>query len=355
MATVSHTTPQIAHYMELLARARPRSVRLRTVRESAIMTGLIACGAFTLAITVSIVILLGAEAFNFFAEPHPTAQNEMMDVSVVEFLTGLRWSPLLGETKHFGVWPLILGTLKITCVAMAVALPLGLIIAIWLSEYAPARLRTMIKPTLEVLAGIPTVVFGYFALTLITPFLQLPFGDDTTGGFWQSLRPDNYNGLAAGLAVGIMALPIVCSLAEDALRAVPNALREASYGVGANRFETSIKVVVPAALSGIVAASLLAFARAIGETMIVALAAGASPVQILDPATGQFDAAATASLSAPVQPMTGYMVQIFLGDAPHGTVEYYSSYAVAATLFCMTFALTALGGVVRRRFRQVYH
>jgi phosphate transport system permease protein len=356
MATVAEnpSTPRLS-YRELLSNAPERSIGLRKLREGIVMSMLVGSGIFTLAITVAIVVLLGLEAYSFFASPHPTAQNEMMDVSVWEFLTGMRWSPLLGEEKHFGVWPLVIGTFKITAIAMMLALPLGLIIAIWLSEYAHPKVRAVIKPVLEVLAGVPTVVFGYFALTLITPVLQWPFGTESSGSFWQSLRPDSYNGLAAGLAVGIMALPTVCSLAEDALRAVPNSLREAAYGVGANRFEASIKVITPAALSGIIAAFLLAFARAIGETMIVALAAGSSPVQIINPTTGNFDPAATLSVSQSVQPMTGYMVQIFLGDAPHGTVEYYSSYAVAATLFCLTFALTVVGGIVRRRFRQVYN
>ncbi len=345
--------PPLVNYTRILADAKPRSVLARQVREWLIMAGLVGAGLFTLVITVSIVVLLGIEAYHFFSEPHPTAQNQMVEVSIGEFLTGLRWSPLLGETKHFGIWPLIAGTLKITLIAMLVALPVGLIIAIWLSEYAPSRVRKIVKPLLEILAGIPTVVFGYFALTFITPLLQAPFGEDAVG-WWAALRPDSYNGLSAGLAVGIMAIPTVCSLSEDALRAVPRSLREAALAVGATRFEAALKVVTPAALSGIVAAFLLAFARAIGETMIVALAAGSSTVRLVD-GDGNFDAGSTLSVTEPVQPMTGYMVQIFLGDAPHGTAEYYSSYAVAATLFFMTLGLTVVGGIVRRRFRQEYN
>lgn len=213
---------------------------------------------------------------------------------------------------------------------MAVALPLGLITAIYLSEYAPARVRDVLKPVLEVLAGIPTVVFGFFALTVITPGLQW-FHD----GFGV------YNATSAGLAVGIMCLPIVCSLTEDALRAVPRNLREAAYGLGATRFEVSLKVVVPAALSGIIAAFLLAIARAVGETMIVALAAGSTPMLTADP-------------REEIQPMTGYMVQIFLGDTSNFDIEYLSSYAVGSTLFIMTLILTLIGNYVRVKYRQAY-
>lgn len=300
---------------------RPRSKALRKVREACIMTALIACGIFSIATTLSIIMVLGIETLHFF---------RLDEVSFWEFIIGTQWNPLLGAEKHFGVWPLICGTMLVTAVAMVVALPLGLITAIWLSEYARPGVRAVIKPVLEVLAGIPTVVFGFFALTVITPGLR-----------WLHDGFDVYNATSAGLAVAVMCLPIVTSLSEDALRAVPRSLREGAYGLGATRFEVSIKVVTPAALSGIVAAFLLAIARAVGETMIVSLAAGNAPSMGLDP-------------RKQVQTMTGYMVQIFLGDASNFGPEYYSSYAVAATLFLMTFLLTVIGHRIRVRYRQVY-
>jgi phosphate transport system permease protein len=300
---------------------RPRSVLVRTVRENLIMVGLVFCGLFSVLTTVTIICVLAKESIAFFG---------LDEVSFWEFVSGTEWNPLLGAEKHFGIWPLISGTLLVTGVAMSVAMPLGLISAIYLSEYAPSKVRAVIKPVLEVLAGIPTVVFGFFALTVITPSLQ-----------WLHDGFNVYNAASAGLAVGIMCLPIICSLSEDALQAVPQSLREAAYGMGATRFEVSTRVVVPAALSGVIAAFLLAIARAIGETMIVALAAGASPKLTVDP-------------RGEVQPMTGYMVQIFLGDASNFGPEYLSSYAVAATLFCMTLLLTLIGHKIRTRFRQVY-
>ncbi len=304
-----------------LPQGKPKSKALRRVRESCIMAGLIGCGVFSIATTATIIVILAVEAFRFF---------RLDEVSFWEFISGTKWSPLLGAEKHFGIWPLISGTLLVTLVAMSVALPLGLITAIWLSEYAKPKVRAVIKPVLEVLAGIPTVVFGFFALTVITPGLR-----------WIHEGFGVYNAASAGLAVAVMCLPIVTSLSEDALRAVPRSLREGAFGLGATRFEVAVRVVTPAALSGIVAAFLLAIARAVGETMIVALAAGASPSLTMDP-------------RSEVQPMTGYMVQIFLGDASNFGPEYYSSYAVAATLFLMTLLLTLIGHRVRVRYRQVY-
>lgn len=305
-----------------------RSRSLRRLREAGVYAFLGLCGLFSLCTTVSIVVVLFVETAKFFQLP---------SVSFVEFITGLRWSPLLGEEKHFGIWPLLAGTAMISIIAMGLALPLGIITAIYLSEYAPARVRNVLKPVLEIIAGIPTVVLGFFALTVITPGLQMLYS-----GF------GTYNAMSAGLAVGILSLPIVCSLSEDALRAVPMSLRHASYGLGATRFETSVRVVFPAALSGIVAAFLLAIARAIGETMVVALAAGSSPLQIHEKWTNALDVTGT------TQPMTGYMVQIFLGDVSNYGVEYYSSYAVAFTLFFCTLVLTVVGHRVRVRYRQVY-
>lgn len=252
------------------------------------------------------------------------------EVTLSEFFFTGTWSPLLGTEKHFGIWPLVSGTLMVTVVAMVFAIPLGLVTAIFLSEYAPRPLRAMLKPLLEVLAGIPTVVYGFFALTVITPFLQ---------SFINGI--DVYNVLSAGVAVGIMCLPIVTSISEDSLQAVPRSLREGAYATGATRFDVSLKVVTPAALSGIVASALLSIARAVGETMIVTLAAGNLARLVLDP-RGQG------------QTMTAYMVQIFLGDTSNFGVEYYSSYAVAAMLFVMTLLVTIIGHLIRLRFREEY-
>ncbi|MEC8560325.1 MAG: phosphate ABC transporter permease subunit PstC, partial [Planctomycetota bacterium] len=262
------------------------------------------------------------------------------EVGFGEFITGTEWNPLLGEEKQFGIWPLITGTLLITAIAAVFALPIGLVTAIFLSEYAPMRVRNVVKPILEILAGVPTVVFGFFALTVLTP------GLNWLGGVYNSLLEgtlafDTYNAMAAGLAVGIMILPIVTSLAEDALRSVPKALRDGAFALGATRFDVSTRVVVPAALSGIMASFLLAITRAVGETMIVALAAGGLAQMAYDP-------------TGPAQTMTAYMVQIFLGDAPATGVEYKSSYAVAAVLFLMTLVLTIAGNLILNRFREEY-
>jgi phosphate transport system permease protein len=262
------------------------------------------------------------------------------EVTPLEFLTETRWSPLLGEEKHFGIWPLITGTLLITLIAAIFALPIGLVTAIFLSEYAPSWLRSFLKPILEILAGIPTVVYGFFALTVLTPGLNWlgQFYNNLVNG---TLIFDTYNAMAAGLAVGIMILPIVSSLAEDALRAVPRSLRDGAYALGSTRFDVSVRVVVPAALSGIMASFLLAITRAVGETMIVALAAGGLAQMAYDP-------------TGPAQTMTAYMVQIFLGDAPATGVEYKSSYAIAAVLFIMTLILTVAGNMILRKFQEEY-
>jgi phosphate transport system permease protein len=293
-----------------------------------VFAGLVACGVFSLCTTAMIVSTLAIESYQFFRMP---------EASVWEFFTDLRWQPLLGAQKHFGIWPLVGGTVMISLVAMVFALPLGLITAIYLSEYAHPTVRAILKPVLEVIAGIPTVVFGFFALTVITPGLQW-----LHGGF------DVYNVMSAGIAVGIMCLPIVTSLSEDALRAVPRSLREGAYGLGATRFEVSVHVVTPAALSGIIAAFLLAIARAVGETMIVALAAGSTPMPLAD------NPAAALDPRNPAQTMTGYMVMIFLGDVSNFGPEYYSSYAVAGMLFMMTLMLTLIGHGIRVKFRQAY-
>jgi len=251
------------------------------------------------------------------------------EVTLLAFLTGTRWAPHSGS---FGVLPLVNATLMTTAIAMLVALPLGLSVAIFLSEYATRRARGAIKPVLEVLAGVPTVVYGYFALTYMTPVLRSIFGE----GIVQI-----YNTASAGLVMGILILPLVSSMSEDALSAVPRSLRDAAYGLGATRWETATKVVVPAALSGITAAFIIGISRAIGETMIVAIAAGAGPAFTFNP----FEAAET---------MTGHIVRISGGDLSYDSVDYNSIFAIGLLLFLMTFSLNLISQRVVRRFREVY-
>ncbi|MYD08562.1 MAG: phosphate ABC transporter permease subunit PstC [Chloroflexi bacterium] len=249
--------------------------------------------------------------------------------TLVEFFSNTNWIPAIGE---FGVLPLINATLMTSAIAMLVALPLGLGAAIYLSEYASDRVRATLKPVLEILAGIPTVVYGYFALTFMTPLLRAIFGADVV---------NIYNTGSAGIVVGILITPLVSSMSEDALRAVPNALREASYGLGATKLETVLKVVAPAALSGILAAFIVAASRAIGETMIVAIAAGAGPNLSFSP----FDSAET---------MTGHIARISGGDLSYDSIDYNSIFAIGLTLFVMTFILNALSRVVITRYREAY-
>lgn len=281
------------------------------------------CALVSIATTAGIIIMLVYESAGFFL-------NEQIEVG--RFFTDTKWT--VGQTQgelSYGIWPLVSGTFRITGIAMLISLPIGLITAVYLSEYASQRTRSILKPTLEILAGIPTVVLGFFAVKFITPWLLAPLGDFKT-----------FNAGAAGIAVGILCLPLVTSLAEDALRAVPVSLREGSYGLGATKLETTIKVVIPAALSGIISAFLLALARAVGETMVVALAAGSSPTLTLDP-------------RQPSQTMTGFIVETFKSEAvTPGTVNYYSIYAVAAVLFLLTFTITLIGQIIRLRYREVY-
>ena len=276
------------------------------------------CGLVSVLTTVGIVAVLVTESVGFFRE-----------VPIMEFLTGTRWSPLFAD-QHFGILPLLNGTLLIAFGAMVIALPVGLTSAIYLSEYASQGVRGVIKPVLEVLAGIPTVVYGYFALTFVTPIIRGIFPG--TGIF---------NAASGAIVVGIMIVPMVASLSEDALNAVPQALREAAYGLGATKFEVSTKVVVPAALSGVVASFILAISRAIGETMAVTLAAGATPKMTL-------------SFLESIQTMTAYIVQISLGETPHGTLEYSTIFAVGLVLFLITLGMNLLSQRVTRRFREVY-
>ena len=297
-------------------RGRRRS--RRRLGEAAIHGILLLCGLISLGTTVGIIVILSTETVNFFRE-----------VSVIEFFTDTRWTPLF-LPQHFGILPLVAGTLLVTAGACLLALPVGLSTAIYLSEYAPDRIRRLLKPFLEILAGIPTVVYGYFALTFITPILRF---------FYPGAEV--FNAASASIVMGIMIIPMVSSLSEDAMVAVPRSLREASYALGATRFETAVRVVVPAALSGIVASFILGVSRAIGETMIVTLAAGSTPNLTGNPFEG-------------IQTMTAYIVQVSLGDTPQGSIEYRTIFAVAMTLFLMTFAMTLLANLVVRRYRGVY-
>ncbi|MCZ6539164.1 MAG: phosphate ABC transporter permease subunit PstC [Chloroflexi bacterium] len=289
--------------------------------EQALVTWLLRAAALiSILTTVGIVIVLVTQSVGFFAE-----------VSVWDFLTGTEWTPLLKPQK-FGVLSLVGGTLLVAGIAGIVSLTLGLGAAIFLSEYAPEKLRRVLKPVLEVLAGIPTVVYGYFALTFITPILQGIFGAD---------RVIVFNALSAGLVMGLMIMPMVSTLSEDAMVAVPRSLRDAAYALGATRFEVATRVVIPAALSGIVASFILAVSRAIGETMIVKIAAGATPNLTLNPLES-------------VQAMTAYIVQVSLGETPQGSLEYKTIFAVGLLLFAMTLAMNIVGRWVISRFRQQY-
>jgi phosphate transport system permease protein len=290
----------------------------RRILEFVIERALLACAALSVLITVGIIGVLIVETVAFLRE-----------VPVIEFLTGTEWTPLFSE-KHFGVLPLVAGTSLVSLIAMVVALPAGLLSAIYLSEYAPRRIRRVVKPLLEILAGVPTVVYGYFALLFVTPILQqfIP----TLSGF---------NALGPGIVMGIMILPLVSSLSEDALHAVPNGLREGAFALGSTRMQTTLRVVVPAAFSGISASFILAVSRAIGETMIVAVAAGQQP-------------RLTANPLVPIETMTAYIVQVSLGDTPAGTLEYRTIFAVGMLLFLMTFVLNIASDRLRRRFREEY-
>jgi len=289
-------------------------------RETIIQGFLFFCGAFSILTTTGIVFELGKEAWLFFKSPQ---------VSLVDFFTGTKWQPQIG---NFGILPLLNATLYTTVIAMFIAIPLGLCIAIYLSEYASKKSHQMLKPILEVLAGIPTVVYGYFALTFMTPLLRLIFGSEVV---------EIYNTTSAGLVMGILILPLVSSMSEDALSAVPRSLREAAYGLGATRLEVAVKIVLPAAVSGIAAAIIVAISRAVGETMIVALAAGAGPNFTFNP----FKAAET---------MTGHIVRISGGDLSYDSIDYNSIFAIALILFFITLGLNIISQRIVRRFREVY-
>lgn len=288
--------------------------------EELIRAFLFVCGALSIFTTIGIIVVLGRESLLFF-------QSGL--VTLGEFFGSTKWQPQAGE---FGILPLLNATLMTSAAAMLIALPLGLGAAVYLSEYAPVKVRSTLKPILELLAGIPTVVYGYFALTFMTPLLRALLGENTV---------QIYNTASAGLVMGIMILPTISSMSEDALSAVPRALREASYGLGATRFETIIKVVLPAALSGIIASFILGVSRAVGETMIVALAAGAGPNFTFNP----FAAAET---------MTGHIARISGGDLSYNSIDYNSLFAIGLALFVMTLALNLISRAVTQRFREVY-
>jgi phosphate transport system permease protein len=288
--------------------------------EAIIQALLFGCGVLSILTTIGIVVVLSFESFRFFRLP---------EVSLVEYLTNTMWQPRIGE---FGVLPLLNATIMVSTIAMCVALPLGLAVAIFLSEYASPRLRGTVKPILEMLAGIPTVVYGFFARTFVTPILRRIFGEDVV---------EIYNTLSAGLVIGILIIPLVASMTGDALSAVPRSLREASYGLGATRLETALRIVVPAALSGISAAFIVAMSRAVGETMVVAIAAGAGPKLTWNPLVG-------------AETLTGHIARISGGDLSYDSIDYQSIFSLALVLFIMTLTLNIISRRVMRRFRQVY-
>lgn len=287
--------------------------------ERAIEFGLRVAAAVGIVTTVGIIAVLAVEALLFFAE-----------VSPVDFFTGTRWSASI-KPFAFGVIPLVVSTLMIALIALAIAVPIGILAAVWMSEFASMRARNIVKPILEILAGIPTIVYGFFAITVITPLLKA------------TILPElgTFSALSAGIVVGILILPVIASLTEDALRAVPRGLREGSYAMGATRWETVRRVLLPAALSGIAAAVILAMSRAIGETMAVVLAAGTNPQLTIDPTES-------------VQTMTAFIVQISLGDTPADSLQFKALFAVGATLFAMTFALNMISTWIVSKYRNEY-
>jgi phosphate transport system permease protein len=294
-------------------------------RELLIQYSLVACALLSIATTAFIIYILLVETWAFFQQ-----------VSLAQFLFDTRWAPQYPGNRRFGIWPLIAGTFMVAGIALSIGIPVGLGSAIYLSEYAQPRFRNMIKPVLEILAGIPTVVFGYFGLVIITPYLIKPLAKALLG-----MDVDTMNALSAGIVVGIMIIPTISSLSEDVLRSVPRGLREAAYALGSTRFDVSVRVVVPAALSGILASFLLAMARAVGETMAVVIAGGQNP-------------RLTANPFKQIESMTAYIVNISLGEAAAGSIEELSLYAVAMTLFLITLSTNIAAQFILRRFREVY-
>lgn len=313
MASAEQSLPASKH-----AKGRLEFRRSRHVKEQIIEALLLGAAMVAVLTTLGIVFILVRESLSFFAT-----------VPLWQFLTDTEWTPLFAD-QRFGIMVLLAGTLTSSAIALSVAIPMGTVIAIYLSEFASDRTREIWKPVLELLAGIPTIVFGYFALFLVTPLLQVIF--PSLPGF---------NLLSAGLVMGIMIVPYISSISEDAMRAVPMALREGSYAMGATRLQTALRVVVPAAFSGIAAAYTLGISRAVGETMIVAVAAGQQPNLTFNP----FDQAAT---------ITAYIVQVSKGDLPHGSIGYQTIFAAGLTLFLLTLVFNLIGFWLKRRFREVY-
>ena len=309
-----------AGYLAAQSRVKNLATRVavQKMREHVIEFGMFLCAVFSVAVTAGIVWVLIFESWHFFE-----------NVSLVDFLTDTQWT-ILFENPRYGIMPLVTGTLVTSGIALLVALPLGTIIAIYLSEYANTTVREILKPILELLSAVPTVVFGYFALLFITPLLQRALPE-----------LPGFNMLSAGIVIGIMIIPYVSSLSEDAMKAVPVHIREGSYAMGATRLQTALRVLVPSAFSGIASAYVLGFSRAVGETMVVAVAAGTQPNLTLNPMEG----AAT---------ITAYIVQVSLGDLPHGTVAYQSIFAAGLTLMCMTLVFNIGGYMLRKRFREIY-
>lgn len=295
-----------------------RGANGRKVFEKIVEGTLALCSSFSILTTLGIIAVLSVESVLFFRE-----------VSLSQFIFDSQWTPLFLE-KHFGIWPLIAGTVLTSAIALALSVPAGLIIAIYVSEFAEERTRKILKPLLELLAGIPTIVYGYFALLVITPILQQVF--PTMGSF---------NALSAGIAMGIMILPMMASLSEDAIYTVPRSLREGAYALGASKLQMILGAVLPGAVGGITAAVILSGARAVGETMIVAIAAGQQPLLHFDPLQ-------------PVETMTAYIVQVSMGDTPHGTLEYHTLFAVAMMLFLLTMVLNLISLLIRERFQRMY-
>jgi phosphate transport system permease protein len=290
----------------------------RNLNERFIEAFLFLSAALSIAIMLAIVAMLAKESVIFFQH-----------VSLWDFLTDTQWTPLFDDA-HYGILPLISGTVVSSLIALSVALPLGTIIAIYLSEFAPFTVREFAKPFLELLGGVPTVVYGYFALLFVTPLLQIIFPE-----------LPGFNLLSAGLVMGIMIIPYVSSMTEDAMRAVPMNLREGSYAMGATRFQTAIRVVMPAAFSGIAAAYILGISRAVGETMVVAIAAGMQPNLTWNP-------------MEPAATITAYIVQVSLGDLPHGSIGYQTIFAAGLTLLLITLAFNIIGHMLRKRYREIY-
>ncbi len=288
------------------------------VFEKTVEGALALCSSFSILTTLAIIAVLSVESVLFFRE-----------VSLSQFIFDSQWTPLFLE-KHFGIWPLIAGTVLTSAIALALSVPAGLIIAIYISEFAEERTRKILKPLLELLAGIPTIVYGYFALLVITPILQHVFPN-----------MGSFNALSAGIAMGIMILPMMASLSEDAIYTVPRSLREGAYALGASKLQMILGAVLPGAVGGITAAVILSAARAVGETMIVAIAAGQQPLLHFDPLR-------------PVETMTAYIVQVSMGDTPHGTLEYHTLFAVAMMLFLLTMVLNVISLLIRERFQRMY-